>query len=78
MKIYSDLRIEADHTLVGHPIRILDRRVQRLRTQEVSLVLIQWSRRSPEETTWETEESIRASYSSAWDELVAVFERSGR
>ena len=26
----------------------------------------------------ETEESIRASYSSAWDELVAVFERSGR
>ena len=71
MKIYSDLRIEADHTLVEHPIRILDRRVKRLRTQEVPLVLIQWSRRSPEE-------SIRASYSSAWDELVAAFERSGR
>ena len=35
-------------------------------------------RRNPEEATWETEESIRASYSSAWDELVAAFQRSGR
>ena len=40
------------------------------------MVLIQWSRRSPEEATWETEESIRASYSTVWDELVAEFERS--
>ena len=75
---HSDLQIEADHTFVEHPVRILDRRVKQLRTREVSLVLIQWSRRSPEEATWETEESIRASYSSAWDELVAWFEESGR
>ena len=78
MRIYSDLRIEADHTFVEHPIRILDRRVKQLRTKEVPLVLIQWSRRSPDEATWETEESIRASYSSAWDELAAAFEQSGR
>ena len=75
---HSDLRIEADHTFVEHPVRILDRRVKRLRTREVPLVLIQWSRRSPEEATWETEESIRTSYSSSWDELVATFEQSGR
>ena len=73
---HSDLRIEADHTFVERPIRILDRRVKQLRTKEVPLVLIQWSRRSPEEATWETEESIRASYSSVWDELIAEFERS--
>ena len=75
---HSGLRIEADHTFSEHPIRILDRRVKQLRTKEVPLVLIQWSRRSPEEATWETEESIRASYGSVWDELVAVYERAGR
>ena len=58
--------------MVEHPIRIPDRRVQRLRTKEVPLVLIQWSRRRPEEATWETKESIHISYSAVWDELVAV------
>ena len=72
------LRVEADHTFVEHPIRILDRRVKRLRTKDVPLVLTQWSRRSPEEATWETEESIRASYGSVWDELVAAYKQSSR
>ena len=66
---HSDLVIEPDHTFVEHPIRVLDRRVKMLRHREVPLLLIQWSRRSPEEATWETEESIRTSYREFWESL---------
>jgi hypothetical protein len=70
---YSDLQIEPDHTYVERPVRVLDRRVKKLRTKEVPLLLIQWSRRSPEEATWETEDSLRASYGSVVDELLASY-----
>ena len=70
---YSDLHIEPDHTFVEYPIRVLDRRVKRLRQREVPLVLIQWSRRGPEEATWETETSLRESYGSILDELLAAY-----
>lgn len=70
---YSDLQIEPDHTFVERPVRVLDRRVKRLRNREVPLLLVQWSRRSPEEATWETEESIRASYGDVLDKLLASY-----
>jgi hypothetical protein len=54
-------------------VRVLDHRVKRLRNREVPLLLVQWSRRSPEEATWETEESIRASYGDVLDELLASY-----
>ena len=73
---YSDLHIEPDHTFVEYPIRVLDRRVKRLRQREVPLVLIQWSRRGPEEATWETEASMRESYGSTLDELLAAYSES--
>ena len=61
--------IEPDHTFVEHSIRVLDRRVKMLRRREVPLLLIQWSRRSPEEATWEIEEIIRTSYPEFWESL---------
>jgi hypothetical protein len=70
---YSGLEIAPDHTFVEHPIAVLDRRVKKLRRREVPLVLIQWARRSPEEATWETEESIRASYGDVLDELLVSY-----
>ena len=70
---YSDLHVESDHTFEEHPIAILDRRVKQLRRREVPLVLVQWSRRGPEEATWETEESLRTSYGSALDDLLASY-----
>jgi hypothetical protein len=70
---HSDLRIEPDHTFVEHPIQILDRRVKKLRNREVPLVLVQWARREPEEATWETEDSLRASYGTALDDLLASY-----
>ena len=54
-------------------MRVFDRRVKRLRNREVPLLLVQWSRRSPEEATWETKESIRASYGEVLDELLASY-----
>jgi len=70
---HSDLHIEPDHTFIEHPVRILDSRVKKLRNREVPLLLVQWSRRGPEEATWETEESIRASYGGVLDELLASY-----
>ena len=66
---HSDLVIEPDHTFLEHPIRVLDRRVKMLRRREVPLLLIKWSRRSPEGATWETEESIRTSYPEFFESL---------
>ena len=48
---HSGLVVEPDHTFIEHPIAVLDRRVKQLRLGEVLLLLIQWSRRSPEEAT---------------------------
>ena len=70
---HSDLHIEPDHTFVEHPIRVLDRRVKKLRNRVVPLVLIKWSRRGREEATWETEESLRASYGEVLGQLLAGY-----
>ena len=67
---YSDLHGEPDHTFVEHPVRILDRRVKQLRSRIVPMFLVQWARRSPEEATWETEESLRTSYGEMVDTLL--------
>ena len=40
-----------------------------LRRREVPLLLIQWSKWSPEEATWETEESIQTSYPEFFESL---------
>ena len=66
---HSGLVIESDHTFIEYPTRVLDRRVKMLRRREVPLLLIQWFRRSPEEATWETEESIKISYPEFYESL---------
>ena len=66
---HSGLVIDPDHTFIEHPIRVLDRRVKILRRREVLFLLIQWSRRSPEEATWETGESIQSSHPEFYENL---------
>ena len=70
---HSDLQLEPDHTYEERPIAVLDRRVKQLRHRTVPLVLVQWTRRGCGEATWETEESLRASYGSTLDDLLAAY-----
>ena len=59
---YSDVELSEDISYPEYPVTILDRQVRKLRTKEVPLVKVQWSRHGVEEATWETEESMRARY----------------
>ena len=72
------LVIEPDHMFVEHPIAVLDRKVKQLRRREVPLFLIQWSKRGPEEATWETEKSIMISYPEFYESLGLGAESTGK
>jgi len=68
---YEDLVVEPDHTFVEHPIAVLERGIRRLRSKDIPMLRIQWSRRGPEEATWETEDSIQRNYPEFYAEIGA-------
>ena len=57
-------------TFEKEPITILDRRIWKLRSKEISLVKVQWKHHQMEEATWEKESNMRSKYPH-------IFERSG-
>lgn len=59
---FKDLEISRDLTYEKVPVTILGRKIHLLRNQEISLVLVQWSRLGNEEATWEREDEILAKY----------------
>ena len=66
---YDDLVVEPDHTFVEHPIAVLERGMRRLRSKDIPMLRIQWSRRGPDEATWETEDSIQRNYPEFYAEI---------
>ncbi|XP_073291046.1 uncharacterized protein [Primulina huaijiensis] len=50
-----------------YPVCILDLKDKVLRNKVIPLVRVQWSRHEVEESTWETEEKMRASYPYLFD-----------
>jgi hypothetical protein len=44
------------------PIQIVDRKVQRLRNREISLVRVQWQHHGDEQQTWEREDYMKEYY----------------
>nr|GEU39910.1 putative reverse transcriptase domain-containing protein [Tanacetum cinerariifolium] len=54
--------IHKDLSLVEEPEKILDRQERVMRNKTISFVKILWKNHPEREATWETEESIRASY----------------
>ncbi|KAK4737043.1 hypothetical protein R3W88_000740 [Solanum pinnatisectum] len=56
VELGPDLSFEED------PIDILDRQVQKLRSNEIASVKVQWKHHSLSEVTWEIESDIRAKY----------------
>ncbi|WMV58086.1 hypothetical protein MTR67_051471 [Solanum verrucosum] len=56
----EDVQITETLSYEELPIVILDRQVQKLRTNEVSSVMVLWRNNNVEEMTWETEEEMRS------------------
>src|SRR5262249_39102481 len=54
--------IRPDLSYEEHPIRILDRKTQELRSKSIPLVKVLWQHHSFEEATWELEDEIRKKY----------------
>nr|GEY54723.1 putative reverse transcriptase domain-containing protein [Tanacetum cinerariifolium] len=60
---YSLGQIREDLSLAKEPEKILDRQERVMRNKTISLIKILWKNHPEREATWETEESMRASYS---------------
>jgi hypothetical protein len=56
------IQVEPEGVLQVHPIRLLDRKIKQLQNRAINLVKVQWTWYSPEDTTWEHEDVMRAEY----------------
>ena len=56
------VELDPDLTYEEEPIQILDHGVRQLRSKEIPMVKVQWSKHSPHEATWELEADMRAKY----------------
>ena len=64
---HPSVDIQPDLSFEERPIRILDRKVQVLRTKNIPLVKVLWQHHSYEEATWELEEDVRRKYPELFD-----------
>ena len=67
---YDTVPLDSELTYVEEPVEILDRDVRQLRSRQIPVVRVRWARRPAEESTWETEQEMRAQYP-------RLFEHSG-
>jgi len=59
---FEPLQVQADLKYEEKPVRILDRKVQQLRTRTIPLVKVLWQNHEVEEASWELEQEIRSKY----------------
>ena len=59
---WGDIEVETDGTFEEGPVCIMESRDQVLRRKTVSLVRVLWQHRGVEESTWEREDMMRATY----------------
>ena len=59
---WGEIEINTDVTFEEGPLCIMDSRDQVLRRKSVRLVRVLWYHRGVEESTWEREDTIRATY----------------
>jgi hypothetical protein len=64
---HSNLFLDENLAYTENPMRILDRKEQRLRNRIIDLVLVQWGRHSEKEATWELETKIREQHPELFD-----------
>ena len=59
---WGEIEIQSDGALEEGPVCIIDSRDQVLRRKTVRLVMVLWQHRGVEESTWEREDTMRATY----------------
>ena len=59
---WGEIEVDTDETFEEGPVCILDSRDQVLRRKTVRLVRVLWQHRGVEESTWEVEDTMRATY----------------
>ena len=59
---WGDIEVDTDRTFEEGPVCILDSKDQVLRRKTVRLVRVLWQHRGVEESTWEREDTMRATY----------------
>ena len=59
---WGEIEVDTDGTFEEGPVRIVDIRDQVLRRKTVRLVRVLWRHRGVEESTWEREDTMRATY----------------
>ena len=59
---WGEIEVDTDGTFEKGPVCILDSRDQVLRCKTVRLVRVLWQHRGVEESTWEREDTMRATY----------------
>ena len=60
--IWGEIEVDTDGTFEEGPVCIMDNRDQVLRRKTVRLVRVLWKHSGVEESTWEREETIWATY----------------
>ncbi|XP_075489670.1 uncharacterized protein LOC142528506 [Primulina tabacum] len=63
----DEVELDTSLSYTEYPVCILDHKDNVLRNKVIPLIRVQWSRHGVEESTWETEEKIRASYPYVFD-----------
>ena len=59
---WGEIEVDTDETFEEGPVCIMDSRDQVLRRKTVRLVRVLWRHRGVEESTWEREDTMRATY----------------
>ena len=59
---WGEIKVDTDETIEEGPVYIMDSRDQVLRRKTVRLVRVLWRHRGVEESTWEREDAMWATY----------------
>ena len=72
---WEEIKVDTDETFEEGPVCIMDSRDQVLQRKTVRLVRVLWQHRGVEESTWEREDTMRATYPSLFRDEGTWFSR---
>ena len=66
----ENLKVDDKLTYVEEPVAIVDRKVRKLRTKEISLVKVQWRYYRGQEVTWEVKADMKSKFPNLFDNRI--------